>query len=476
MKRNMQWSTVLPMAFHVAWLWSFPLMGPLQPALLSPASAFTWNLVFLTGLIFGFFSHLLPWRSSFHKAKTGFLVMSMALLMLLSSLFPFLISVPSNLLPFQLIMPLLLGMLSGIFMVRWAVQLAGLPDGQVGLQMGGMMLVACLFYSLVILLHSHWTGIVLGFLFLVCSAEFPLPDGVPQYSKPGQQNAGAVERQYAGRGCYRYWIPFLVILFAFYLFSGNLLYHLLPLSRENSLFLSVFGSILYGVTALAAGLYWDRFRRMDNIALVSLVFLGIFYLMMPVAEPLGMIPLVNLGVEMSYALVDVFIWISIATAARVFHQRPEKCFGFGLGMNIVFLMTGLVADRGFAFFSDVNPDFTTWAILAGVMMLVGVFPAVSMKKLNGPKKQGSSHTSHLAPFIPTVTLPEDFTPRETEVFQALMTELDNEAIQQELSISKNTLKTHIRHIYSKSEVKSRYELIVKYHGLEDSIGDIINSP
>jgi len=453
------------MAFHVAWLWSFPLMGPLQLALISSASAFTWNLVFLTGLIFGFFSHLLPWTSPFHKAKTGFLVMCMMLLMLLSSLFALFISVPNNAFLFQLIMPLLLGILSGLFMVRWALQLIILPEGQVGLHMGGMMLIASGFYSLVLLFHSHWTGIVLGFLFLGCSAVFSLPVSVPQYSKPGQINPETVDRLHADKRCYRYWIPFLVILFAFYLFSGNLLYHLLPLSRENSLFLSVAGSVLYGVTALAAGLYWDRFRRMDNIALVSLVFLGVFYLMMPVAEPLGMIPLVNLGVEMSYALVDVFIWVSIATAARVFHQQPEKCFGFGLGMNIVFLMTGLVADRGFAFFSDVNPGFTTWALLAGVMMLIGVFPAVSMKQLNDPKTQTGSQ---LEPLTPTAALPEDLTPRETEVFQALMTELDNEAIQQELSISKNTLKTHIRHVYSKTEVKSRYELIVKYHGLEDS--------
>ncbi len=465
MKRNIRWSIILPMAFHVAWLWSFPLMGPLQQALISPASAFMWNLLFLTGLVFGFFSHLLPWTSPFHKAKTGFLVLCMMLLMLLSSLVPLYISVPNNTFLFQLIMPLLLGIMSGLFMVRWALQLNILPEGQVGLHMGGMMLVATTLFSLVILLHSHWTGIVLGFLFLGCSAAFPLPAVAHQHSKAAQEETTGENMQKPDRRCYRYWIPFLVILFAFYLFSGNLLYHLLPLSRENSLFLSVSGSILYGLTALAAGLYWDRFRRMDNIALVSLVFLGVFYLMMPVAEPLGMIPLVNLGVEMSYALVDVFIWVSLATAARVFHQRPEKCFGFGLGMNIVFLMTGLVADRGFAFFSDVNPGFTTWALLAGVMMLIGVFPAVSMKQLNDPKTETGSQ---LAPLTPTTALPDDLTPRETEVFQALMTELDNEAIQEELSISKNTLKTHIRHVYSKSEVKSRYELIVKYHGLEDS--------
>lgn len=51
-----------------------------------------------------------------------------------------------------------------------------------------------------------------------------------------------------------------------------------------------------------------------------------------------------------------------------------------------------------------------------------------------------------------------------------MSDLSNEEIQERLAISKNTLKTHIRNVYAKAAVKSRYELVVKYKGDKSDTG------
>ena len=50
------------------------------------------------------------------------------------------------------------------------------------------------------------------------------------------------------------------------------------------------------------------------------------------------------------------------------------------------------------------------------------------------------------------------TERESEVLRLLASGLDRAAIRKELAISNDTLKSHIRHIYSKLEIHSKSEL------------------
>ena len=51
------------------------------------------------------------------------------------------------------------------------------------------------------------------------------------------------------------------------------------------------------------------------------------------------------------------------------------------------------------------------------------------------------------------------TPREIEVFRLLSLGRDISTIENDLCISRNTAKMHIRHVYQKLEVHSKQELI-----------------
>ncbi len=53
------------------------------------------------------------------------------------------------------------------------------------------------------------------------------------------------------------------------------------------------------------------------------------------------------------------------------------------------------------------------------------------------------------------------TVREKEIIFLILEGLDNSAISKQIYVSKNTLKTHIRHIYHKAEVKNRVGLLLK---------------
>ena len=57
---------------------------------------------------------------------------------------------------------------------------------------------------------------------------------------------------------------------------------------------------------------------------------------------------------------------------------------------------------------------------------------------------------------------ESLTPRETEVLQLVMHGMANKEIADRMSISVNSVKWHLRHIYEKLHVRSRVEAVLKY--------------
>ena len=216
----------------------------------------------------------------------------------------------------------------------------------------------------------------------------------------------------------------------------------------------IFASLIYGGAAFLGGNFLDKYKKLENIVLIGIVILGIFYFISPILESL---PFINIGLQISYALIDLFIWVGIAYASITFNYSATRCFGFGLGMNILFVLLGFLANDFMTGGSEAF-DFYSIALLVGVMMLVSIFPALSMKNINILKKKASTGYGKV------IEIPDNLTPREKQVFKLLMTEMKNDDIQEKLSISKNTLKTHIRNVYAKSRVKSRYELVVKYKG------------
>ena len=55
----------------------------------------------------------------------------------------------------------------------------------------------------------------------------------------------------------------------------------------------------------------------------------------------------------------------------------------------------------------------------------------------------------------------DLSKREIEVLQLISDGFNNDEIAEQLFVSKNTVKTHIQHIYSKLDVKNRVQAMKK---------------
>jgi DNA-binding NarL/FixJ family response regulator len=61
----------------------------------------------------------------------------------------------------------------------------------------------------------------------------------------------------------------------------------------------------------------------------------------------------------------------------------------------------------------------------------------------------------------------ELTPREREILELLVRGYRYGEIGERLFISLDTVRTHIRHIYEKMQVRSRAEAAARYHGLRD---------
>ncbi|MDW7669397.1 MAG: helix-turn-helix transcriptional regulator [Bacillota bacterium] len=446
-KSRYNWKYILPMSFFTAWLWSYPLFGHLQGFFLYDESVFfTWNLLFLLGLSIGFFAHVFKYFDKFSKIHISIITFASLAFMFLSSRISFDNSQFINNIGF--FSTFLMGISSSIYMVKWSSELVLIKKDTIGNHMGMMMLVATFLYSIILVLGESILSLYIAFGFLIASSfnfQSDLKSGIIN------ENQREISTTLKYR-ILKFWFPFILILLSFYIFSNILLNYIFPSVRVDAPIMYILASLIYGGTAFLGGNFLDRSKKLENIVLIGIVMLGIFYFVSPILESL---PIINIGLEISYALIDLFIWVGIAYASIKFNYNPVRCFGFGLGLNIIFVLLGFLADDfmtgGLEFF-----DFYSIALLVGMMMLVSIFPALSMKNINILKEKASIGYGKI------IGIPDSLTPREKQVFKLLMTKMKNEEIQDKLSISKNTLKTHIRNVYAKSRVKSRYELVVKY--------------
>ncbi|MFZ7132849.1 MAG: helix-turn-helix domain-containing protein [Eubacteriales bacterium] len=448
-KKLYNWKYIIPMAFFTAWLWSYPLFGHLQGLFLYDESIFfTWNFLFLLGLSVGFFAHVFRFFEGILKVQIPVITFTAIFLMFLSSR----VSIDSSKYTYyvSVFSSFLLGVTSSIYMTRWSSKLVLIKKDKIASHMGIMMLFAAFLYAFLLALGETMFSFYISFSFLIISS-FNFQHDLENDSVLESNLKKSTDLKYS---ILKFWFPFILILLSFYIFSNILLNYIFPSVRVDAPIMYILSSLTYGLIALLGGLYLDKFKKLESIVLFGIVVLGIFYFISPILKSL---PLLNIGLQVSYALIDLFIWIGIAYASISFDYHPVRCFGFGLGMNIIFVLLGFLINDMMSTGTG-SYDFYSIALLVGMMMLISIFPALSMKNINilrDTVKAGSKRV---------IQVPENLTPREKQVFKLLMTKMNNEEIQDKLYISKNTLKTHIRNVYAKSGVKSRYELVVKYKG------------
>ena len=162
-------------------------------------------------------------------------------------------------------------------------------------------------------------------------------------------------------------------------------------------------------------------------------------------------------------IFDLFWW-SILGEMLDFTKRPAAVFGIGLSANVLGVLCGDLL--GMTITSINLPD----AEVAVIALSVVCVTLVLLPPLNRqlvmllknhtyllaysaiPREQRAKIVHCLEPLDP-------LTPREEEVLQLILDGNSNRQIAARLFVSENTVKTHIRNIFSKYGTRSRAELI-----------------
>lgn len=159
------------------------------------------------------------------------------------------------------------------------------------------------------------------------------------------------------------------------------------------------------------------------------------------------------------------LYIGLALLGAAFHYvpNPAQLFGLGLGMNVLGVWCGSIL-------GGILLATGQGQLLAAALALIIIFMAMFIIPVLN-KKLGDLLGEHV--FLQrmatvAVTAQENIfdklkeekqlTNREVEVVEQLLKGYTYKVISQQLYISENTLKTHVKNIYSKLNINSRVEL------------------
>ena len=162
-------------------------------------------------------------------------------------------------------------------------------------------------------------------------------------------------------------------------------------------------------------------------------------------------------------IFDLFWW-SIAAEMLCCAKNPAKVFGFCLAANVGGVLMGDAAGFLLRTFAVSAPNVAVIALII-VCVTTALLPPLNVKLLSLLKE----HTYlYSFPQLPRQerekaldAASEQLSVREKEVLGLLTSGLTNRQIAESLCVSENTVKFHVKNIYSKFEVTSRAGLLAK---------------
>lgn len=479
---------ILAMAAFVAWLWFFPLFGILQtfiPAELEKIIVF--NLTFLFATFTGYIIFLC-FRN--RPALNSLILLSAPSVAIFTWLTVFVFwqtppavfiawAIPSILL--FIIFPAIMGLAGAFYFAFWGTTIFYVPEGIRGRYMGIMVVMATLFYSVIISVFQaaplpalFLSGLFLLipslsinklFAFIVHIKEEALPHAPPGGTIPP---VGGIKNSAFLKTLKTFWLPFSLVILCFYILAWATHDIIFSVIKTESILSNVVGQGFYALVCITAAILLDKSREIEKTAVLGLIMLGCTFLLLPIALSFGFIPPLYFLLEGSYGLIDLFMWVSLAYFCQFLRGDPRQFYAVGLSLNVLFIVAGIllmpILDLNFE-----GDNYFLLSFLAGIVIFIGILPALSLRKVRFSSHEKSLLNSAVSRELEKLSLagnsrPEDFTKKEQEIICLMLYGIDNQEISKRLKISKNTLKTHVRHIYEKAGVKNRSELLFKFAG------------
>jgi len=162
-------------------------------------------------------------------------------------------------------------------------------------------------------------------------------------------------------------------------------------------------------------------------------------------------------------IFDLFWW-SIIGEMLDYTDSPVKIFGIGLSANVFGVLLGGLLGSSITLLNISSANVAVIALTV-ICITLAILPLLNRHLI----MLLSNHTYLIAyasmgetqqrSIVTTAPALDPLTEREQEVLRLILRGNTNKAIAAELSISENTVKTHVKNIYSKYNVSSRAEII-----------------
>lgn len=162
-------------------------------------------------------------------------------------------------------------------------------------------------------------------------------------------------------------------------------------------------------------------------------------------------------------IFDLFWW-SIIGEMLDYTDNPVKIFGIGLSANVFGVLLGGLLGSSITLLNISSANVAVIALTV-ICITLAILPLLNRQLV----RLLSNHTYLLAfasmeekqqkNIVDTAPVLNPLTDREQDVLRLILGGKTNKAIAAELFISENTVKTHVKNIYSKYNVSSRAEII-----------------
>lgn len=472
---------IIAMGAFVAWLWFFPLFGIMQTSFLAVEGKITiFNLVFLGSKILGFVLFLLIRKNqnlwTFIPLTAPVAALSTWLTAIIALQYPTQVFLTWKLptLAVFLLLPVIAGLASALFFAFWGTTIFYISHNTRGRYMAAMVASATILYTLLVVIFDRFPLIALflsGFILLIPSISI---NTVISFIKAGKEKSfhqtlpvNNILLKHKHKNPWKaFWLPFSLTILCFYILAWATHDIIFSTIKEESILLSIIGQGIYAVMFIIAGYYLDRQEKIELIAVMGLVLLGCSFLLLPVVTGIDLLWSLYYLLEGSYGLIDLFMWVGLAYFCQLLAGEPDQYYGQGLLLNILFIIAGIVLMPLFnVVFHGIN--YLILSVTAGIILFVGVLPTLFLRNLRQERHelvllsdiiQGEIEKINMNP---TFTI-EQFTQKEKEIVYLMLSGYKNPEIVDKIGISKNTLKTHVRNIYSKADVQNRTELLFKF--------------
>ena len=468
------------MGAFVAWLWFFPLFGILQAALTDDHGKMTvFNLTFLFATILGYLIFLLIRNYPVLNTLIALSAPATALATWLTALSAW--GLPEDVVYFWgfhsigvfVLIPAIMGCAGAFYFAFWGTTIFYIPTDKRGRYMAAMVATATFFYVCIVLVYTAFPlpALILAGLILFIPSYFLKT--VNSFVESSEKRKASQVYLPSDEGLQQnlnplraFWLPFGLTILCFYILSWATHDIIFSAIKAESTLFPILGQIFYALVFLFTAIFLDREKEIEKTAILGLIVLGCTFLLLPVATSFEVVLPLYFLLEGSYGLIDLFMWVSLAYFCQLLGGNPKQYYAQGLMLNVLFIVAGIILMP----LLNVNiegRDYFLLSLAAGLILFLGVLPAFSLRKIRLASQGRTVLSDMISEEIGKLKNGKGFqvdvlTQKEKEVFYLMLAGLNNTEITEKMDISKNTLKTHVRHIYSKTGVKNRSELIFKY--------------